>query len=371
MSIRKIEIKVTSLTEPKEITRLWGGIQYEDNATEIVFDVSQIAASGMVYRIDFNSAAAGYHPSENLTVASGKIKRCVPKYITQYGGEVQVTAIATLIGTENEVRYSYPIILEFSPVEKSEHSDSSVEGNISEMEITVRGLAQKAEDSADTAAVWANNAENSAFAAAVSEEAAKLYRNQTEDARFSLEQNSEFVFLGGDAEGSVEADLAVDSLMSDISSNPIANKTAKAYIDGEFSKQSDYVVEQGSVKVKKYDNAGIATDFTWSYRKWNSGISECFGLSYEPVGAVSSVGNVYIKASCLIELPTNLFSADMSVGRGLKSQVTCEGYAYGIANLRPPIAETGYKIGSYIVYPIQPNAEPSIQISYNIKGRWK
>lgn len=189
MSIRKIEIKVSNITEPKNTERIWAGIQYEDNATEIVFDVSSVNIAKALYRIDFDSNGAGYHPSKNLAVSGGKISRKIPKLITNYGGEAEVAAVITELdstGKETGTVYSYPVILYFTPVQKSEYGNETVEGNISEMEESVKIMYEATEKNA----VTASNAARSALDS----------KNKTEDARFSLEQGSEFVFVGGNAE---------------------------------------------------------------------------------------------------------------------------------------------------------------------------
>ena len=131
MAIRKIEISVTSITEPKNTERLWAGMQYEDNATEVVFNLASINLTNALYRIDFNSNGAGYHPSKNLTISEGKVSRSIPKIITGYGGETEVTAVITELdsdGKETGTVYSYPVILYFTPVQKSEFGNETVEG---------------------------------------------------------------------------------------------------------------------------------------------------------------------------------------------------------------------------------------------------
>ena len=145
--IRSIRYKITEDTkgiEPK--TKQWAGMQYEDNATAIEFDISNLELEIYSARIDFDSAAAGYHPSINLQISnSGIISRKIPKYITQYGGDLQVTAVITardpMTREANDVCYSYPVMVYFTPVSKSEGGSEDVEGNISEMENAVRGMA--------------------------------------------------------------------------------------------------------------------------------------------------------------------------------------------------------------------------------------
>lgn len=278
--IRKLTVSVTNLTEPKNTERLWAGMQYEDNATRISFDLSAVNIQKALYRIDFNSNGAGYHPSKNLTVSSGCIERDIPKLITQYGGEVQATAVITeLNSTEKEtgVVYSYPVILYFTEVEKSQFGNETVEGNISEMEETVKEMTERAERGAALA-------ENFAVETAVD-------KTLTEEARFALEHDSEFVFLGGDAGGSVSAELVVDGVMSDASENPVMNKTIKAYVD----RAKDFIVEQGTAEVMVNEGADDEYAATWTYRKWNSGIAECWTASCRVISPFTTAwGSLYM-----------------------------------------------------------------------------
>lgn len=265
MSIRKIEINVSGITEPKTVERIWAGIQYEDNATELVFDISSVNLTNALYRIDFDSNGAGYHPSKNLVASNGKIARKIPKLITAYGGEAEATAIITELdetGKETGTIYSYPTILYFTPVQKSEFGNETVEGNLSEMEESVKDMTRRCEDASYDAARFAKSAEND--------------RALTEEARFALEHDSEFVFLGGDASGSTSAELVVDGVMSDASKNPVMNKVAKKYVDdqiaivnAQIASAVDYIVEQG----KAFVNGA-----TWDYEKWASGKLVCNGV---------------------------------------------------------------------------------------------
>ena len=154
--IRSIRYKITEDTkgiEPK--TKQWAGMQYEDNATVVEFDISNLPHAIHSARIDFDSAAAGYHPSVNLQVSnSGIISREIPKYITQYGGDLQIVAVITtedgLTREADAVCYSYPVTVYFTPVSKSEGGSEDVEGNISEMENVVREMAANVESNLQT-----------------------------------------------------------------------------------------------------------------------------------------------------------------------------------------------------------------------------
>lgn len=218
-------LKYTILKDKNHIdprTRQWAGMQFEDNATEVVFDLSALNLGNALYRIDFNSAGAGYQPSENLTAEDGKIKRRIPKYITQYGGEVQITAEITLLDTENEpVSYlSYPVLVYFTEVDRDAEGSKETTRNISEAEQSALNAAERAEKAEENAKK--------------SEEVSVEAQEKTEAARRALEGGTVFVFVGGDANSKGNVNLVVDTQFSSVSNNPIANKVvAKALEDIE------------------------------------------------------------------------------------------------------------------------------------------
>lgn len=234
--------------EPR--TRQWAGMQFEDNATEVKFDLSELSLKRALYRIDFNSAGAGYQPSENLVVESNTIRRAVPNYVTQYGGEVQVTAVITILDENGDATgtcLSYPVLIYFTEVDKDAEGSKNAEKNISESEASALDAAERAEKAAQYASE--------------SEEAAEEAKEKTEMARRALEEGSEFVFSGGDAFREGEIDLVVDGELSEFSDNPISNKAVAEAVN---KLSADYIVEQGK--------SGI-----WTYRKWASGLAECWG----------------------------------------------------------------------------------------------
>ncbi len=101
MAIRKVYFNVTK-DGISPCDYAWGGIQNEDNATEInfVLDLEYLSvlnegSKQLYYRIDFESAYAGYHPSENIIVESDMVTREVPKAITRFGGEFTCTLVIT------------------------------------------------------------------------------------------------------------------------------------------------------------------------------------------------------------------------------------------------------------------------------------
>lgn len=62
------------------------------------------------------------------------------------------------------------------------------------------------------------------------------------------------------------------------------------------AKQADYIVEQGTSDI-------------WTYRKWNSGISECWGTVSWSITSWSSWGSTYYSTySSQVDYPTGLFT---------------------------------------------------------------
>lgn len=350
--IRKITYLVTKDTKgitPNTIQ--WAGMQYEDCATEVIFDLSALdRTQGCNYRIDFNSDGAGYHPSKNLTLKNGKISRTIPKFITQYGGELQITAVVTSIET-TEVVYSYPVKVRLTPVDKSQHGNETVEGNLSEMEESVKNMTRRCEDASSDAARFAKSAEND--------------RALTEEARFALEHDSEFVFLGGDASGSVSTELVVDGVMSDTSENPVMNKTIKAYVD----RAKDYIVEQGTAVTKADEATDKEKDITWTYRKWNSGIAELWcavGVKTAFANKVSD-GHYHGKAFPSPDYPFELIDTihpqfSLYYAETSHLDFCLSGYRIDL-HVRPP---------EFVPYmPWLVNEEKSVTGRYYVIGNWK
>lgn len=145
-------IKYTVSEDFKSITpasKQWGGIQYEDNATVVAFEIPNSAGDDILWRIDLDSCSSGYEPSENLTVKNGEVSRPVPYKMTRYGGEIQVTLVGTTVNSDNEaerVICSIPAILYFTDVERHEEYEGKIVENISAAEKSAIEAAKKVID---------------------------------------------------------------------------------------------------------------------------------------------------------------------------------------------------------------------------------
>lgn len=138
MSVRKYEFTVSADSEGV-LRRVWGGIQFEDNATEFCFkpDASLLLAAGdgALCRIDINSAS-GWDPSETLSPnSSGYYCRAVPYSATRFGGEIEIVFV---ISNENCEILSYPVRAYFTEMSRSPRSEEKVYENISGMEQEVK-----------------------------------------------------------------------------------------------------------------------------------------------------------------------------------------------------------------------------------------
>lgn len=76
---------------------------------------------------------------------------------------------------------------------------------------------------------------------------------------------------------------------------PDWNQTDETKVDYIKNKPNDYVVEQGTSDI-------------WTYRIWNSGVVECWGIHTFTGGVNTLKGGIYVGEREFIALPTNLFA---------------------------------------------------------------
>lgn len=240
--------------------RRWAGMQGEDNATEIVFDLSVLNYKNALYRIDFHSTAVGSDPGSSVdSLGEDKtIRRSIPLSITQHGGEVQVTAVVTVLdseGKETGIVLSYPVIVYFTEVKQQD--GQKVAKSISAAEASALDAAERAEEAATYAMIYKDATETAA------EETEKAWRN--------LEKDTTFVFLGGDANSSAETDLVVDKFLSEESSNPVANKA----IASELNSINQALLERIAA-LEQFAPEEVGVKNGWNFKKYADGTYECW-----------------------------------------------------------------------------------------------
>ena len=120
-----------------------------------------------------------------------------------------------------------------------------------------------------------------------------------------IDENTEFVFDGGDADGGVSVDIVVDTVLSKTSNNPIANKPV-AIKFGEILGAIDTL--KNMVHIVESGTSGI-----WSYRKWSDGTAECWGTYNFQLNLVDQFQNVWAGHSFTLNLPSGLFVSTTSL----------------------------------------------------------
>ena len=113
-----------------------------------------------------------------------------------------------------------------------------------------------------------------------------------------------------------------------------------------------YVVEEGT--------SGI-----WTYRKWNSGLSECFGgLNVSPTSP-SSEGSLYFKAVS-VPYPTHLFLEKPSATGGVMADWIC-----GITQAWSSSTKDTFNGYLWVANSDALNGNYSFMIKLHVTGRWK
>ena len=428
MSIRVIDYIVTADSiSPATVQK--GGLQGEHRATTLLFTLDEIfrntlatAAYKISYRFEAHTSSGlknSTTPIEMDFKALGQIitlEYPLENWLTRDSGNIRIYLIFSGSNVDDGQTidlYTYPALLRLDAVPDAEFTDGENYESITTLSVVAR-------DSAERAVAAAKDAKGSA-------DAADAAKKQTENARFALENGSEIVMLGGDAAGSVGVEFVIDEQLSDVSDNLVKNKAIaaainemkeelKEYTDNEIAtfdfikivdslgdtglpnrlylvpkndaegndlfdeyiwandkwefittkqieidltpyvkreEQIDYIVEQGT--------SGI-----WTYRKWNSGLAECWGMATVSVLCDEARSFVYADAVKRIALPENLFITTPTV-----------------VNINP-MTETGWNFLSAHIHSVdsttlsyipasasQMETAINVRININAMGKWK
>lgn len=112
----------------------------------------------------------------------------------------------------------------------------------------------------------------------------------------------------------------------------------------------DYIVEQG-------------TSGVWTYRKWNSGIAECWGKSEQISRTFNNpLGSGYYGAKYTATYPSGLFIDTPVVDASIYDAGAVIGWV-AVSTNNPTTVEVYF--GSLI------NVTKNVQAHFNAKGRWK
>jgi hypothetical protein len=109
--------------------------------------------------------------------------------------------------------------------------------------------------------------------------------------------------------------------------------------------QEDYIVEQG-------------TDGIWTYRKWNSGVAECWGNPTVTV-TLSTVATYYHRGMASFSLPSSLFNGAPTV------VIECNnGFWSGLQSV------SATSVSAYF-FDVTNASSYSLGLMVNVKGTWK
>lgn len=112
----------------------------------------------------------------------------------------------------------------------------------------------------------------------------------------------------------------------------------------------DFVIEEGT--------SGI-----WTYRKWASGIAECWGVDARTRNLSSGYGSSFYTTGS-VTLPTNFFKSIINVQISRAGADSGAGVVYVSTN-NVSTSEIGFFIGNAISF------SGNIAISITVRGRWK
>ncbi len=113
----------------------------------------------------------------------------------------------------------------------------------------------------------------------------------------------------------------------------------------------DYIVEQG-------------TDGIWTYRKWASGIAECWGVDSRSRAMTIQYGNAYYADIPNIMFPSGLFVSAPSV---TASRENTSGNTTGLVTVS--VGADASKVFGYAYS--STSLTTTVGISIHAKGRWK
>lgn len=373
MAVRKIEFTVsTDSIEPA--VKQFAGVQGDHKATEVVFNIAPElyrnlttqATNGarLIYRFDGYDGEGGFKSSDTFELTETTVSYLLEEWLTRFGGVVKVVLVISILKndlTEMEL-FNFPALLQLKNRPEGVETDGENYESIST-------LAQVAKDSANVAV----DAKNSAMEA----------QDKTERAKAALENGTVWVFDGGDAEGNVDLDgdgiadvnaadikFVVDNEMSDNSENAVMNKVIKAYVDNvnmsvsevkQTTNENEQKIENIFAELNKYDDYVIeqGTNGVWTYRKWASGIAECWcRKSSTEVAALDS-------EYCYIEAPLPITFI---------THPNCGCTAFQMRNLKSYLAlstATEDTIQAYMWCQTPPSDNAPCWFNFDVKGRWK
>ncbi len=278
MAIRAVTFTVNNNMSVSPSATQYGGVQGEHNATEVVFTYgadSPLTNPQLTMYIEVMTSVGGYDKTNTLQPENNTLHTLVPLAWTQYGAVTTLRLVAELDGA---VAFTAEGKIRFDERQTAmEKVDGLLRTSIGEA-VAVCERVEKLDPI--KAAANANDAADKANDAAENANAAK--REITEGGYIAAIKETNrgdkfHVWVGTEEE--------YDEL-------PEEPKNTLCIVGGDDI--ADYVVEQG-------------VSDGWTYRKWASGIAECWGR-FSRVISWSGGGPVYYSTTIkYLNFPQNLF----------------------------------------------------------------
>ncbi len=330
MAIRTINYTVSAdgISPSAEQT---AGLRGEHAVTELKFTLSPALYAALleekaegeriVYRFDCFDSVGCPFVSDTAELADSEVTFTVGEQLTRAGGRARLYLVISRLGASEQAEtelFSFPARLYFESV-------PSADTGCGEPRASLSALGEAAKTAAELAA-------QSAAAALESQQAAETAQEKTELAKRALEEDSEFVFDGGDAEGYAEVEFVIDPELSAVSGNAVANCAVTEKINeleedisglGAQAEALDGRIDVNSAEIEELDTdlqtfensiaertaiyqVSSGTDGIWSWRKWSDGTAECWGVwsgTLSPYAAINW-GNCF---ETMVQLPQGLF----------------------------------------------------------------
>ncbi len=225
MSIRTVQFVLSANSISPTLAQS-GGIQGEHNATSVEFLIEpslllkiqhEAKDSTPLYRIDAFTQDGKKISTEPKELTTDLITFPLSNQLTQSGADIKICLVISILNNNQTLvdLYSFPANLSLVHLPRASEVQQEEYSSLTELYKATEQYANVAKNSADSALI---NAE------------------RTENAKASLENGAEFVFLGGDAASALDIDLVVDDTLSEFSQNPIANSAVFKFFNEQINK---------------------------------------------------------------------------------------------------------------------------------------
>lgn len=396
MAIREIEFTAMK-NGIKPATRQVIGVQDDHRATNVSFalaedlltELNEERESGSVlyYRFDVYDGAGGVirTDSQILDAQTESVSVQLDDSMTRYGGNLQVYLVITAVQDDTTVLEvnSFPAQISMKKKPAAQEKDDDSRESLTTLAESARENARIAEESAAVALDGAG---------------------RTENARRSLEDGDYFVLDGGTATSEFPVGIVLDDMLSTTENgHGITNKavsdtllplvevvgtTSSGLVKNVSDLQNDTSELQNTVGDSSH---GLVKDFAdlqddvetlkkdyivahgttngWTWRKWESGVAECF---------ISTTVSSYTLAGF-----SPLYYVEGGVERNLPFSFTSVASKLSSINIRRGIAWTYFakydnasdELIKVKVMPVfaqnTSNNSPSFEVNISVVGRWK